>query len=532
MSWFYRNLIRPMLFTQDSEEIHNRAVAALEWVSQHEFCCDVLSSFFAASNLPVELFGLSFPNPVGLAAGMDKHAAAVPAWSALGFGFAELGGVTWHPQPGNEPPRIFRAVADQALINRMGFNNPGAAAIARKLAVWRAAGRWPGHPVGINLGKSKVTPLDSAAEDYANSLRVLWPYADFFVVNVSSPHTPNLRQLQDKAALDEILIALQEVNDRAIESIAPTATATSTSRRAKKPILVKVAPDISFEALDEILQLVAPRDIAGIVATNTTITRPETANQELRRVYSEPGGLSGNRCGLAPRSFAILSQTRGSCRSSASAEFSAPTPGKIAAGASLVRFIPAWFMKGRELPAKLSMGCGGGWLIRLKEIKQAVGSLPAVDLIQTPRRWARCLRARRLMGSLTVFTRGDLNVAQPLRLRVGWRLAPGLVERTLGELQAGRSGTPGLRAAHGSFLRSSHALGPSPFTKRTCAHMATCCDVSSAEPNFFAGKMATRRAHGKHLVLAGRSAAIAPDFAATADSSSAVGTGFSFSAQF
>jgi dihydroorotate dehydrogenase len=379
MSWFYRNLIRPMLFTQDSEEIHNRTVAALERVSQHEFCCDVLSSFFAGPNLPVELFGLSFPNPVGLAAGMDKHAAAVPAWSVLGFGFAELGGVTWHPQPGNEPPRMFRAVADEALINRMGFNNPGAAAIAQKLAAWRAAGRWPGHPVGINLGKSKVTPLDRAAKEYANSLRVFWPHADFFVVNVSSPNTPNLRKLQDKAALDEILIALQEVNDCAMESIAPPATATSTSRRAKKPILVKVAPDISFEALDEILQLVAPRDIAGIVATNTTITRPETANLELRRVYSEPGGLSGKP--LRARSTEVIRylyrQTRGDLPIIGVGGIfcAADAWEKIVAGASLVQVYTGLVYEGPGIAREIVNGLRQRLAQSgLKEIKQAVGS--------------------------------------------------------------------------------------------------------------------------------------------------------------
>jgi dihydroorotate dehydrogenase len=210
--------------------------------------------------------------------------------------------------------------------------------------------------VGINLGKSKVTPLDRAAEDYANSLRVLWPHADFFVVNVSSPNTLESTTTPGQAALDEILIALQEVNDRAIESIAPTATATSTSRRAKKPILVKVAPDISFEALDEILQLVAPRDIAGIVATNTTITRPETANLELRRVYSEPGGLSGKP--LRARSTEVIRylyrQTRGDLPIiGVGGIFSAADAWeKIAAGATLVQVYTGLVYEGPELPEK------------------------------------------------------------------------------------------------------------------------------------------------------------------------------------
>jgi dihydroorotate dehydrogenase len=233
-----------------------------------------VGAIFAAPRLPVEVFGLKFPNPVGLAAGMDKQAAAVPIWEQLGFGFCELGGVTWHPQPGNPKPRMFRVVDDGALINRMGFNNPGAAAMADRLAEWRARGQWPKHPVGINLGKSKITPLDKAADDYAMSLRVLYPHGDFFVINVSSPNTPNLRQLQDKAALDEVLAAVQQVR---------------RDHAARKPILVKVAPDLSFEALDEIVELTGPRQVDGIVATNTTITRPSSDNS----TYSETGGLSG-----------------------------------------------------------------------------------------------------------------------------------------------------------------------------------------------------------------------------------------------
>ena len=177
----------------------------------------------------------------------------------------------------------------------MGFNNEGAAAMAHTLAAWKESGRWPAHPVGINLGKSKVTPLDQAAGDYANSFRALRDHADFFVVNVSSPNTPNLRQLQDKAALAEIFAALQGEN------------------HGQKPLLVKVAPDLTFEALDEILELVAPCQIAGIVATNTTIARPATPNPLCQRTYAETGGLSGRP--LRARSTEVIAhlhrQTRG-----------------------------------------------------------------------------------------------------------------------------------------------------------------------------------------------------------------------------
>ena len=277
MTGLYQHLLRPLLFSQDSEEIHDRTVFTLGFIGRNPLLTEALEAFCGAPPLPTEVSGLQFPNPLGLAAGMDKRGAAVPAWAALGFGFTELGGVTLHEQPGNPAPRMFRAVADEALINRMGFNNPGAEKLARTLAGWRAAGRWPDHPVGMNLGKSKVTPLEEAAQDYLGSFRLLRDFVDFFVVNVSSPNTPNLRQLQDKAALDGILAALQEENRQ------------GTAR----PILVKIAPDLSLEAIDEILELAGPRELAGIVATNTTIARPDTADEAARRTYEETGGLSG-----------------------------------------------------------------------------------------------------------------------------------------------------------------------------------------------------------------------------------------------
>ncbi|HEX4263744.1 MAG TPA: quinone-dependent dihydroorotate dehydrogenase [Verrucomicrobiae bacterium] len=328
MSWFYRTAIRPILFTQDAESIHHRTMAMLGWAGRNDLVCDAMQSFLGAPELPIELFGLRFPNPVGLAAGMDKNAEALPAWAAMGFGFTELGAATWHAQPGNPQPRIFRAISEEAIVNRMGFNNLGAEAIAERLVECKKFGRWPKHPVGMNLGKSKITPLDKAAEDYANSFRVLRPHLDFFVVNVSSPNTPNLRQLQDKSALDEILAALQEV-----QSAGPTGS--------QSPVLVKVAPDLSFEALDEILELVGPRGIAGIVATNTTISRPPAATPEVQRVYTETGGLSGRP--LRTRSTEVIRhlyrQTRGTLPIiGVGGIFNAADAWeKIAAGASLVQ---------------------------------------------------------------------------------------------------------------------------------------------------------------------------------------------------
>ncbi len=357
MSWLYRNILRPVLFSQDAESIHNRTMGLLNWAGRQEMVCEAMRSFLGAPELPVELFGLRFPNPVGLAAGMDKNAVALPAWAAMGFGFTELGAATWHAQPGNPQPRVFRAISEDAIVNRMGFNNRGAEAIAEKLAEWRRLNRWPKHPVGMNLGKSKITPLEKAAEDYANSFRVLRPHLDFFVVNVSSPNTPNLRQLQDKQALDEIFSALQEVQ---------------RGDANPKPILVKVAPDLTFEALDEILELTGPRNIAGIVATNTTISRPGSQDPAVQRVYSETGGLSGRP--LKARSTEVIRhlyrQSKGTLPIiGVGGIFNAADAWeKIAAGASLVQVYTGLIYEGpaicrnivNGLIGRLGMTGGGG----------------------------------------------------------------------------------------------------------------------------------------------------------------------------
>ena len=363
MTWFYRNCIRPALFAQDSEAIHDFTLNALSQVSRSPVLCEAVESLFGAPELPVELFGLRFPNPVGLAAGMDKRAAAVPIWQSLGFGFSELGGITRYRQSGNPWPRMFRAETEGALVNRMGFNNPGAEAMAATLTEWRNSGRWPRHPVGINLGKSKITPLEKAAEDYAFSFRLLRNLADFFVVNVSSPNTPNLRQLQDKAALDEILSALMEIN---------------RSDGTPKPILVKVAPDLSFGALDEILELVGPRQIAGIVATNTTITRPASSDSGVQRVFDEAGGLSGRP--LRARSTEVVRhlyrQTRGTLPIiGVGGIFNADDAWeKICAGACLVQVYTGLVYEGPGLAKSIFLGLQQKLRERgMREVRNAVG---------------------------------------------------------------------------------------------------------------------------------------------------------------
>jgi dihydroorotate dehydrogenase len=365
MSWFYRRVLRPTLFTQDPETIHDWTLGALRQLGRHALLCDALGSFCRAPELPVGLFGLRFPNPVGLAAGMDKDGEATPVWEAMGFGFVELGAVTWLPQSGNPKPRVTRIVEDEAIINRMGFNNAGAQAMAERLEGWRSAARWPGHPVGVNLGKSKLTPLQQAAEDYAQSFAAIWSLVDFAVVNVSSPNTPNLRQLQDKSALDEILAALQEVNHSKESktlngpAVSPGEIPAPAAPRGR-PLLIKVAPDLSFEALDDLLALVGPRQVAGIVATNTTITRPATADPDRQRRYAEAGGLSGRP--LRERSTAVVRhlyrQTRGAVPIVGVGGIHSAQDAweKITAGASLVQLYTGLVFEGPGLPRSIVQG--------------------------------------------------------------------------------------------------------------------------------------------------------------------------------
>jgi dihydroorotate dehydrogenase len=223
-------------------------------------------------------WGLNFANPLGLAAGFDKNGTAARAWPLFGFGFTELGTVTRYAQPGNPKPRLFRLLADQAALNRMGFNNQGADAMATHLATLWPMGRSP-IPIGINLGKSKVTPLEEAAADYGYSFQKLYPWGDYFVVNVSSPNTPGLRSLQAAEQLAPILATLQAANPN------------------HKPLLVKIAPDLEWEEIAAVIDLAQQYHLAGIIATNTTIRREglKTAilPQTGRPITEEAGGISG-----------------------------------------------------------------------------------------------------------------------------------------------------------------------------------------------------------------------------------------------
>ena len=269
-SRFYEQIVRPLLFSLDPETAHHLAIDSLRAASAASPALALLRRF-QPPRKPVEAFGLSFPNPIGLAAGFDKNAVALPAWEALGFGFVEIGTVTAKAQPGNPKPRIFRYPEQQALINRLGFNNDGADAIAERLQKLRASGRWPRVPIGINIGKSKVTELENAADDYRYSFKKLQEFADYIVLNVSSPNTPGLRALQEQDALNDLLRTIQDEN-----------------RVPRKPVLLKIAPDLTIEDLEQIIATCERSDIAGLIATNTTLD-----HSSIPSARDQTGGLSG-----------------------------------------------------------------------------------------------------------------------------------------------------------------------------------------------------------------------------------------------
>lgn len=275
MGFFYEKWVRPALFRQDSEVAHERAVHAMTVLGAMPPLCRLLEAWTrlpAARMKPVEVFGLKFPNAVGLAAGFDKNARAWPAAAAFGFGHVEIGTVTALAQPGNPQPRMFRYPAQEAVINRMGFNNEGAEAVAARLAGQPKPGVRR-IPLGVNLGKSKVADLERATEDYLASFARLADFADYLVLNVSSPNTPNLRQLQDEARLRELLGAV---------------TAANRARARRVPVLLKIAPDLTWPQIDAVLGVAAEFALDGVIATNTTLARPGYFAG-----VKEAGGLSG-----------------------------------------------------------------------------------------------------------------------------------------------------------------------------------------------------------------------------------------------
>ena len=270
MSNGYELFVRPLLFSLDSETAHHVTMRLVGRASHFDVALCVLRLFQPTSK-PTTLFGLTFPNPIGLAAGLDKNGIALPAWAALGFGFIEIGTVTAKAQPGNPKPRIFRLSQQQALINQLGFNNDGADAIAQRLRALRVSGRWPVVPVGINIGKSRTAPLEQATDDYLYSFRMLRDFADYITLNISSPNTPGLRELQEPEKLSELLHAIGK-----------------EAGTAPKPLVVKISPDLSGAELKAILTVCEENGVSGIIATNTTLDHSSIAPQ-----LDQAGGLSG-----------------------------------------------------------------------------------------------------------------------------------------------------------------------------------------------------------------------------------------------
>ncbi len=346
MHTLYRHVVKPCLFRLDAEKAHELGVDALALLGRIGPLCRLmerLNRLDPALHRPVRAFGLEFPNAVGLAAGFDKNARAWPAAAALGFGHVEIGTVTALAQPGNPRPRLFRYPEQQAVINRMGFNNEGSAAVAARLASQPGVGHRR-IPLGVNLGKSKVTPNEEATGDYLTSFGRLADHADYLVVNVSSPNTPGLRALQDEKPLRELLGALSAANRE-----------RDAGGGGRKPLLLKIAPDLSWAQIDAALGVIAEFGLDGIIATNTTLARPGPFAD-----VGQTGGLSG--APLQARSTEIVRyiarSTGGSLPIIAVGGIADPAGAaeKMDAGATLVQVYTGMIYEGPFLAATLARG--------------------------------------------------------------------------------------------------------------------------------------------------------------------------------
>ncbi len=334
-------LIKPLFFKFDPENVHYFVVKRLKWFNDvFPLGKTIIRGSFDVNikGLEREVFGIKFKNPVGLAAGFDKNGEYVEPLSNLGFGFIEVGTVTPMPQPGNDKPRMFRLPNDEALINRMGFNNKGVDVMAERLG--QLKDKHPEIVVGGNIGKNKTTPNENALNDYLICFKKLFDLVDYFVVNVSSPNTPGLRELQEKEPLTQILNVLQIENNK---------------KDFPKPVLLKIAPDLTESQLDDIIEIVAETKIAGIIATNTTTDRKNLISE--KKISGEMGGLSGKPVRSkstqvikylsekSNRAFPIIGV--GGIHSPEDAKE------KIAAGASLVQLYTGFIYEGPGLIKKI-----------------------------------------------------------------------------------------------------------------------------------------------------------------------------------
>lgn len=329
----YKSLIRPVLFQLDAERAHGLALGMAERLSRVTTLCQWTRKLARPRSRPVVLFGCTFSNVVGLAAGMDKNGVAPMAWWAFGFGFVELGTVTPRPQIGNDKPRMFRFPKDEAIVNRMGFNNAGATALAERLTVQCQRGQRPPYPIGISVGKNKETPAEKASDDYVEAASIVAPHADFLTVNVSSPNTRGLRALQNAHDVRTLIEAVRGVSQN-------------------KPVLIKLAPELTGQPLQDVLDAALQAGIAGVIATNTLSTD--------QRSDLPQGGLSGRPLReLSRERVAEIRQHLGDdvpiigC----GGVYDGPSArAMLDAGANLVQFYTALVYEGPFLPVTISRG--------------------------------------------------------------------------------------------------------------------------------------------------------------------------------
>ena len=328
----YKLLLRPLLFLFDPEKVHHFTFGMVRFMSKIPFFPNIFNAIYEVqdSRLEREVFGLKFKNPVGLAAGFDKDAKLYQELSNFGFGFIEIGTLTPKPQAGNPKKRLFRLKADKAIINRMGFNNGGVLEAVERLKKNKNV------LIGGNIGKNKITPNDEAVEDYKQCFDALFDHVDYFVVNVSSPNTPGLRELQDKEPLTALLNTLQEKN---------------TKKSKPKPILLKIAPDLTDEQLLDIITIVSDSNIAGVIATNTTIDRSSLITEG--NVIKETGGLSGkpltNRSTEVIRFLATNSNNAFPIIGVGGIHSAEDAIEKLEAGASLIQLYTGFIYEGPQL---------------------------------------------------------------------------------------------------------------------------------------------------------------------------------------
>ncbi len=354
MGFIYEKLVRPALFKMEPEQAHDRGRTALMTLGALSPLCNLVRRYnLVCEDKPVKLFGLEFPNRVGLAAGMDKDGEFPRAIEALGFGHAEVGTVTPEGQPGNPRPRLFRFPEENSLINRMGFNNKGSEVMLNALQKHYPKGKRR-MPVGVNIGKAKTTPLDQAVDDYLACFRKLADQADYFTINISSPNTQGLRELQSEMYLRDLLKTIRDENISYAKKLG----------RSPHPLLLKIAPDLTFKEIDEIVGVLLELNYDGIIATNTTIARPDGFTSK------ETGGLSGGAF-IRKRSTDVINYIY------RSTEGKLPIIGvggidsveaageKIDAGASMIQLYTGWVYRGpffaREL-AKALKSKGEDWI--------------------------------------------------------------------------------------------------------------------------------------------------------------------------